>query len=522
MGGGGGQSPTDYRSEIDKGLSEANTPKSDLAKQLSSYFGSMLPGVGQGAGTNPPSAGQNAQGQNPFAALGNMNQMSSPLQVGNAGLNDPRLMNGLPSPGSYSQLTSDFSPFGSSNQGQLNFGNSGLFNQLTQSPLSQSFAGLNYPSLAQNQLLSQVGQRANLGNVNTSINPGAVGFNAQGISPFQAQGADLSGVNSPFSQAIQQTLANKQNQDISDLRARFGASGGASRGTPAMYAETQLRSQQAPEIAAALGNVRQQEAGLNLQNAGMLNSANLQGRGQDISQLQTNQQGLLQAALANQNAGLQSQALGGQLGLQQRGQDLQNFTDSRGQDVGLFNAAIQNSAVQGNLGLGQRGQDITQFGNILDNQTNRLGTAAQYLNNMGGLQLGQRSQDLSNQQFNAGQFNQAGLQNRGLSLQDLQQQFQYGLGAGNMNSNNAQFLAGQSNQLNSQYASALQGGQESMYGRQANAYNQLAAYIAQLAGMGIPGGSANINVSPIQPQSGSGLGGMMGGLGTLLSGLAAF
>lgn len=781
--GGGGSGNTDYHSEVQQGLAQANQPKSQLSVQLSNLFGNILAGQGQGSGMTPPSAGQIGQGQmglpsgpndtrpsnplpnpnnnipdpnnpgmtrfmggnvnmisptnidvsptdigvgslfspgnysplkpgdmnafsatvpgslyppnpanfpgnngnqnggytvgsgtfgssNPFTNLGSMTQMSTPISTGNAGFNDPRLtQNNLPNPNQISPVTGGSDTFfanpqqniqlgGDPNQfarlgqqfnspnidyqnfsqgmqqglqnyqpQQANLGNvngidPSILNGLGMSinnPGNNNIPGLqgalqnslnssqNTQGVARDQLLGQVGQRANLGNVNTNIQ-------AQNVSPgsFQSQQANLNGINQPhsviqdsaFSNAMQQILNQRHSEDVANLRARFGASGGASRGTPAQYAEAQLDAQQLPQIAAALGQIRQQESGLDLQkfgidsnnqlqNAANTNSANLQGRGQDI-----------QAGIANQSAGLQAGQTSGSLGLQARGQDLQNFSDSRGQDVGLFNAAIQNSLGLGGLnnqnlstllgaqntisgmntqagidtnaqnlqrllgagGLGiqqgqnslqARGQDLNNFqgaqSNYLQaqglgvqnannanqqslgynalNSSNQLG--AQGLNLQGansyqnllsqfqGLGLQQNNQNQQNNQFNANLGTQTGLANRGLTLQDLQQQMSYGLGANSQNSQNAQFNASQSNQLNQNFSQQLQAAQEAMFGRNANATNQLAAYIAQLAAMGIPGGSANINVSPIQPQQGGGFGGTLAGLGALATGIGA-
>lgn len=51
-------------------------------------------------------------------------------------------------------------------------------------------------------------------------------------------------------------IGNQHTQDIGDLRARFGASGGMSFGSPAAYAESNYRAKAAPEAATAIGNLQ--------------------------------------------------------------------------------------------------------------------------------------------------------------------------------------------------------------------------------------------------------------------------
>lgn len=56
--------------------------------------------------------------------------------------------------------------------------------------------------------------------------------------------------------SLNSMIESKQQSDIGDLRARFGASGGMSMGTPATYAEGNLRAKQGPESAMAIGNLQ--------------------------------------------------------------------------------------------------------------------------------------------------------------------------------------------------------------------------------------------------------------------------
>jgi hypothetical protein len=56
--------------------------------------------------------------------------------------------------------------------------------------------------------------------------------------------------------ALAKQIADKQAMDVGDLRARFGASGGVSLGTPAAFAEGNLRAKQGPEAATAIGGLQ--------------------------------------------------------------------------------------------------------------------------------------------------------------------------------------------------------------------------------------------------------------------------
>lgn len=56
--------------------------------------------------------------------------------------------------------------------------------------------------------------------------------------------------------SLNQLIKSKQEGDIGDLRSRFGASGGMAFGTPAAYAEAQLRAKQGPEAATAIGGLQ--------------------------------------------------------------------------------------------------------------------------------------------------------------------------------------------------------------------------------------------------------------------------
>ena len=510
--------------------------------------------------------GQGFQIQNPNFNLGNGSFGIQNIQAQNTqGGNQQSPFQ--PTQGQFGNV--DFSNSASQGlQSQLNGpGQSNLgLGQSIQNALGYQNQGIN-----SNQILAQLGQHQNLNSFNAlganlqdshlgGLNPN-VNFQQQNLNPFQAQQTNLQNINQPssviqdsqYSKSLQDILNNQHNLNLADTRARFGAEGGNSRGTAASYAEAQLNSQEMPQIAAALGQARQQEAQISgnlyntnvnaaLQNTNQQNSSNLQGRGQDLSQLQSNQQGNLQAqqstlqnlltgrgqdlnSLQNNNQNqLQNVSQLNQSNLQGRGQNIDAFNQGRNQDLGFLNAGINNNQTKGGLNnqllstlLGNQNQ---QQG--LNNQavTDNNNTNLQRLLGLGGLnnqgvsnQLNQRGQNIQNYQSN--QSNN--MQQNQFGLQDLQQQLQYALGQGSQNNSNAQFNAGQTNQLNQNYVGQGFQSQQDQISRQANAYNQLAGYLTQIGALGYPGGSANINVSPIANQSG--LGSTLGGLGQLAGAL---
>lgn len=66
----------------------------------------------------------------------------------------------------------------------------------------------------------------------------------------------LSGGGGNIGGSLAKLIQMHQTQDIGDLRARFGASGGVAFGTPAAYAESAYRAKAAPEAATAIGSLQ--------------------------------------------------------------------------------------------------------------------------------------------------------------------------------------------------------------------------------------------------------------------------
>jgi hypothetical protein len=149
--------------------------------------------------------------------------------------------------------------------------------------------------------------------------PGSQGAQLQSVGGFD--------VNSPMATAAQAMIKNQHDLDLANLRARYGAAGGAAYGTGAMRDEAMLDSQYAPQLATALGNLNMQQANINLGQ-----------RGQDL-------QNFLGSTSLNNSAALGQGNLGANLlGINQQGQQnaLQQMMGAIGQGVGLNTAPRQN------------------------------------------------------------------------------------------------------------------------------------------------------------------------------------
>lgn len=121
-------------------------------------------------------------------------------------------------------------------------------------------------------------------------------------------------MNSPMAQATMQILERQKQADIANVRARFGASGGSSMGTPAAYAEAQTSANYVPLMAQALGNLNMQDSQNRIAQQGANNQAILGQNTQNLQNAQnTNQynlgQGNLGAGLIGQNMNSQQQAI---------------------------------------------------------------------------------------------------------------------------------------------------------------------------------------------------------------------
>lgn len=86
-----------------------------------------------------------------------------------------------------------------------------------------------------------------------------------GITQNIIQG--IEGLDAPASmgQALQQIIQRDVDRQVADLRARFGAAGGTSLGTPGAVGEALFRSEAAPRFTTALGQLGLQQRGLELQ-----------------------------------------------------------------------------------------------------------------------------------------------------------------------------------------------------------------------------------------------------------------
>jgi len=234
-----------------------------------------------------------------------------------------------------------------------------------------------------------------------NVGPGAGTFNAT-LGPVDTS-------------AEQNFLAREQAKGQADLRARFGAGGGASFGTPAAFAEGNFLAESGARNAAALADITRQYQGLDLQRQLGEGQINTQRIG-DLLNAQSNARGIGAGLFGSGISGLASGAntladvLGtsGQLNLGARGQDIQSSglnldaIARAGQLAGQagqlnLDALNAQSAQQTNAGqLFNQNQGI-QAGNQIDNRNAAINALGQALGiDFSGLQLGQQQQ-----QFNA-------------------------------------------------------------------------------------------------------------------------
>lgn len=351
----------------------------------------------------------------------------------------------------------------------------------------------NAPNWQQQSLQGiQLGQQNQFG-IDPSILNSGLGGTAQVGSAGSAD------VNGQYGQAVQQILNNQANQQIGDLRARYGATG-SGLGSNAQYAESNFRAQNTPQIAAALGQINQQERGLNLQQRQQDINNFYSGRAADASQVQNmmanagvNLQGLGQNNSAilgmnsllssNNNAMNQFNQANNQFGANLNSQN-QQFNNQLGFNAAQYNQ--QNQQAAAGMGLQAQGMNmdaINAFNQLMNNQS-------QY----------QNSFNQNNNQFESQMDYNASNANAGYGLQNQAMGNQYALGLGQLG------LGLQGNQLNAQQSGIQALMQMLMQNQQLNTAQRQTSYQPGYLeqGMGILGQGANIASKFINPFSGMG------------------
>jgi hypothetical protein len=104
-----------------------------------------------------------------------------------------------------------------------------------------------------NDFLGMLGQLLNGGQTGRPAGANAVA-NTQGVAGVLSD--ILAGGGGKVGGSLATLLAQSQERNVNNLRARFGASGGTAFGTPAAYAESNYRAQEAPEIATQVGQLQ--------------------------------------------------------------------------------------------------------------------------------------------------------------------------------------------------------------------------------------------------------------------------
>jgi hypothetical protein len=539
------------------------TPPTDANSARYIINGRWQDGNGNDLGPSPSSGGPNVQ--NSTSNLSGMNaQTARPnlAQMNMQGMNPQALQTLLqqfqaPGVNGYNPSQQLLNNPGFNQQyGQMQgLGIQGLSQALQQQIGNTGNNGMaNLPGLNLGQANLQAANPQQVSAPGTQLNTGnAQQVSANNVNPATAN-IDQSNINpqdSAFYQAVQKNLTDQMDLNRKDLRARFGASGGTSRGTPAAFAESQFDAQALPQLAQALGEVRQQEFGNLLQQRGLGQQGNLANAGMQNQVGLANNQLQAQTGLANSSNQLQAQNQGNSALLQARGQDInnsqqnvQNFLQSvglnntsnlqaRGQNLDLLGlgqqGALQNQSLgnqfqQGNLStLGnlfnsQQGMNLQNYFNTIGANQNQQGLLSGLAQQAGQLGLGQNqlgsqnalaAQGLNQQGANNALQNQLGFQTN---------QNQANLGQNNILSQLAQFNSGQGNDFMKSLLAMQQSANEGQINRQFTGYQNLAQLAQGLALAGIPGGGSNTNLSPAPNQGLSSILGPLSMLGAAMFG----
>ena len=219
-------------------------------------------------------------------------------------------------------------------------------------------------------------------------------------------------------------LERENAKSLADMRARFGASGGASFGTPAAFAEGNLTAEQSARNAVALADIGRAQQGMGLQRDA-LNSNNWNTFAGNDLQAQLGNQGLnanmFSNLLGNQTQALQAggSILGNALG-QDAGNQLQasmaNASNNLNALTNQGNMTLDQLRAQSTQGLNAQGLQNDFQGMQANNQLNAQTLQGNLMNMIAGLTM--QGQGMNQQQ---NQFNSAQQQNM---LSQLMQLFQ--------------------------------------------------------------------------------------------------
>lgn len=275
-----------------------------------------------------------------------------------------------------------------------------------------------------------------------NVQPGMIGnqnfnfANAPGIVNPDAQRA-----------AIAQMFGEQQNQDIADLRERFGNQG---RSSGAQIAEAKYRAGASAQQGLALDDITRQNNNLFLQQRGQdlsqndaLNNFMLQQRGQDIQQ---NQFGA-QTGLTLNDQQIAASGQQNQFNLGAGGQNLQAAGMNQDAAIAKMNANLQAMGMSNDAILAFNAQNMGN--NNALNQFNQQNAINAMQNSQFGANFNQQGQQMNNQ--NAQAQNAALMQAMGMNIN--QQQFGANFAQAGQQMNNQNMMQNQqmgNNFLNNQ------------------------------------------------------------------------
>lgn len=230
-----------------------------------------------------------------------------------------------------------------------------------------------------------------------------------GSSPIgqAAPGFGIASYGSPGVDAATKLLERNKAKNVADLRARFGADGGMSFGTPAAYAEGNFLAEADAQNANTIANLARSDAALDLERAlgvGQINAQNYKSFADNSSSIFNTKAGAASNLVGNVGDLIKA---GGNLGLGARGQDIDAALGSGKLNLEALSAAtgydldaLKAASAQG-ISIGEL---INQNqGMRANNQAQNKGLNIEALSKVLGFDLEGKSLGENARQFNTSQ-----------------------------------------------------------------------------------------------------------------------